>query len=249
MQTAPHHAPKTVAERFDRAIDYDRHAHVQNAVAEALATRIAGLPLPARARVLEIGCGTGALTERGLAAVPDADWTATDIAPAMLARASSRLAGRPGVSLAVMDGEHPDLRGPFDLICSSLAMQWFADLGTAVERLGGLLAPGGILAFTTLARGSFAEWRAAHDEAEAGVHDYPDTAALAAMGLDVTIREHQLTHANAREFLRSLKGIGAGTPRAGHRPLSPAALRRVMARFEANGAVARYVVASCVLRR
>ena len=50
-------------------------------------------------------------------------------------------------------------------------------------------------------------------------------------------------------FLRSLKAIGAGTPHRNHRPLSPAALRRVMARFDQAGATATYVVATCHDRR
>lgn len=239
----------SVADRFGRAVDYDRHADIQRTVADGLAATTALLPLPPAPRVLEIGCGTGALTERLLPRLPGAEWIATDIAPAMIARAEQRLAGHPGLSFAVMDGERPDRAGPFDLICSSLALQWFADLGGAIERLAALLAPGGVLAFTTLAQGSFAEWRAAHGQAEAGVHDYPDAAQLAAMGLEVAIRDHRVAHPSARDFLHALKGIGAGSPRAGHRPLPPMTLRRVMTAFEADGAVARYVVASCVRRR
>jgi malonyl-CoA O-methyltransferase len=55
-----------------------------------------------------------------------------------------------------------------------------------------------------------------------------------------------MAHTSAREFLRSVKGIGAGTPRAGHRPLTPRELRAVMGRFEAKGSVASYIVATCM---
>src|SRR3546814_14322438 len=62
-----------------------------------------------------------------------------------------------------MDGEAPIFEGEwFDLILSSLAFQWFDDLGGAVGRLAGLLRPGGSLIFSTLGRGSFARWRSAH---------------------------------------------------------------------------------------
>jgi malonyl-CoA O-methyltransferase len=103
-----------------------------------------------------------------------------------------------------------------------------------------------LLAFTTLAEGSFAEWRAAHDGH--GIRDYPSAAALAALGLDVSITPYPAQHADGRAFLAALKAIGAGTPRPGHRPSSPAALRGAMARFEASGAVATYEVATCLLR-
>jgi malonyl-CoA O-methyltransferase len=250
MQDNRRGSPLTVAGHFDRAAGYDDHARVQPEVARGLAETIAALPLPPAARVLEIGCGTGALAEMMLERAEGRAlrWMATDIAPAMVERARLRLAGHEGLSFGVMDGERPDLAGPFDLICSSLALQWFGDLEAGIGRLRALLAPGGWLAFTTLAAGSFAEWRAAHGDVPAGLHAYPDAEALAAMGLEVRIRHHLVPHASARDFLRSFKDIGAGAPRPGHRPLSPADLRRVMAAFEAGGAVARYVVATCIGR-
>src|SRR3546814_10718433 len=70
--------------------------------------------------------------------------------------------GRGRFRYVAMDGERPcfapDVR--FDLVCSSLAFQWFHDLEGAVASLCALLAPGGHLAFTTLAEGSFEIGRA-----------------------------------------------------------------------------------------
>ena len=236
----------TVAAAFDRAADYDRHAIVQRHVAAALADGIAALPLGDAPRVLEIGCGTGLLGAALLDRLPGARWLMTDIAPAMVERARQRFASRPEVRLAMMDGERPDVAGPFDLICSSLAAQWLADLPGAVARWRALLAPAGRLAFTTLAAGSFAEWRRAHRDLRCGIHAYPSADELAAMGLEVSVEALALRHADAREFLQGLKAIGAGTPRPGHRPLPPARLREVMARFEREGATATYVVATCL---
>jgi malonyl-CoA O-methyltransferase len=172
----------------------------------------------------------------------------TDIAPAMVARAKARFAGNPRVGVAVMDGEHPTGAARYDLICSSLAMQWFVDLPAAIGRLRDRLAPGGLLAFATLADGSFAEWRAALGDRTAGTPDYPTAADLGALGLTVAIENHVIAHDDARHFLRTLKQIGAGTPRPGYAPLPPADLRRAMTRFEAMGATTTYVVATCILR-
>ena len=238
----------TIASAFARAADYDAHAAIQRKAAARLADRVATLPLLPRPRVLEIGCGTGLLGAALVDRLPDARWLMTDLAPAMVERARSRFAGRRDIDFAVMDGETPDLAGPFDLIVSSLAMQWFADLPASVARLMGMLAPGGRIAFTTLAAGSFAEWRDAHGALPAGTPDYPTHQALAATGLDVSIDTLIEHHADARHFLHSVKGIGAGTPRPGHRPLNPAQLHGVMARFEAAGCVASYVVATCLGR-
>jgi malonyl-CoA O-methyltransferase len=238
----------SIAGAFDRAADYDRHASIQARVARRLADRIAAEPLPSPPNILEIGCGTGLLGAELVDRFADARWLMTDIAPGMVARTAARFAGDPRVEVAVMDGEQVGGEANFDLICSSLALQWFRDLPSGVRRLRSRLTPNGLLAFTTLAAGSFAEWGAAHEDHASGIHDYPTQAGLEAMGLGVAIARYPVRHADAYGFLRSLKAIGAATPRPGHRPLSPAALRRVMARFEAAGATATYVVATCIVR-
>lgn len=236
----------TIAAAFDRAAArYDANAPVQRRVAALLADRIVALPPPPAPRVLELGCGTGFLGDALIGRITPADYLMTDLAPAMAAAARARFAGRAGLRFAVMDAAAP-VGGGFDLICSSLAFQWLADLPAAVSALRAMLAPGGRLMFTTLAAGSFAEWAEAHGDRPAGTPAYPDAPALRAMGLAVTLDTVIERHAGARDFLRAVKAIGAGTPRPGHRPLGPAALREVMARFDAGGAVARYVVATCL---
>src|SRR4030095_11003304 len=104
---------------------------------------------------------------------------------------------------------------PFDLICSSLAAQWFDDLPTALARLFRLLKPGGSLLVSTLADGTFAEWRAAHEALGlgAGTPDYPDRAALEALRLDcqsgrIEIDRFTSSYESGRDFLRTLRAIG-----------------------------------------
>ena len=131
-----------------------------------LAEDIARLDLPPRPRILEIGCGTGLLTRELARRLGPADWMLTDISPAMLEIARLGPAPQGSVRYAALDGEHPDaLPGGYDLICSSLAVQWFGDLNAGLGRLAALLAPGGHLAIATLAEDTFAEWRAAHARA------------------------------------------------------------------------------------
>lgn len=240
----------TVARAFAAATDYDGHARVQRLAVRELARRIAELDLPPNPRVLEIGCGTGflgaALREEGL----EGQWLLTDLAPAMVDRARQRLG--PGPDYAVLDGEHgTPASGPFDLICCSLATQWFSDEPAALARWREWLAPGGHVMVATLGPGTFAEWREAHahEGVAAGTPDFTPPSEFEALGLaePLTVERYRERHADGRAFLTGLRAIGAQTAAPAHRPLSPAALRQVMRRFEAEGAIVTYEVVTCHL--
>jgi malonyl-CoA O-methyltransferase len=251
-------AKERIVSAFAGASDYDAFAAVQQQAATALAHKLALLALPESPRILEFGCGTGFLAEAASDAFRGADWLMTDIAPDMVARSRRRLGGSRRYRFAVMDAEEPRLpreEEGFDLVCSSLTVQWFEDLPGSVERLFALVRPGGYLVFSTLAEGTFAEWRSAHDAAALtpGLRKLPRLDALAALrprGVqgevtsDIIVRQHD----DAHDFIRSLKAIGAATPGAGHRPLGVPAMRAVMKHFEQQGARATYVVATCCFR-
>lgn len=234
------HRKQRVAAAFAAAAStYESAAEAQARAADRLALRVLAEPLPPAPRVLEIGCGTGLLTRRLMPAVGGA-WLATDIAPAMV---EATRAGVAGITARVMDGEFPDVAGPFDLIISNLAAQWFTDLAGALSRLAALLAPGGRLVVSTLGAGSFAEWRQAHAALglACGTPTYPTCQRLAGLlppGRSMVVAEpFAVRYADGRAFLTALKTIGAGTPVAGHRPLSVAAMRRVLAAMGAPAAV------------
>lgn len=240
---------------FAAAHDYDRHARVQARIAQGLAARIAALPLPPAPAVLEIGCGTGHLTAalgtKGLGG----HWLVTDLAPAMVERARARLGETPQCRFAPLDGERgPDPAGaPFDLVCSSLAFQWFEDAGRGAARLMDWVHPGGWLALATLGEATFHEWREAHAALglQPGTVPLPTPRRIAALfpGAQVITETETETHADARDFLHALKAIGAATPAPGHRPLTPGTLRRVMRTFENAGATATYQAVTVLWQR
>lgn len=235
------------------AATYDRHAPVQRQVAEHLADRIVEFPPPARPRVLEIGCGTGflhaALGER----LGYGEWVFSDLAPGMVEAARERFGHLPGTRFVAMDGELPSFAPGvrFDLIVSSLTFQWFERLEDSVAGLRNLLAPGGLLAFSTMAAGSFHEWRAAHAALglEAATPAYPAPARLQALWPDGRVSEENIvqTHACARDFLLQLKGIGAQVPAPGRQPLPPGTLARVMRQFEQGECRSTYHIAYCLI--
>ncbi len=232
---------------------YEEHAGVQRIVAATLAQLLRLQPArPApdgRLRILEIGCGTGLLTRHLRSLFPDAEIVATDIAPEMIGQAER--GADIGAQFLVMDGEAPVFEGAhFDLIASSLAFQWFADLPRALDRLTALLRPGGSLMFATMARRSFHEWRAAHEALglQAGTPLYPDADELRAMlgrHADAFLFEEDYAHdfGGARGLLEHLRGIGATVPVAGREPLSAGQMRKVMRAYDDAGGICTYHVA------
>lgn len=237
------------------APDYDAHAVVQRHAAQQLAQRAcAQWPnrpgSPAVQRIVEIGCGTGNLTEHLLKAYPHTDLLATDMAPAMVQACRQRMTALGaavgvgegmGVRFAVADGEHLDCSAA-DLVASSLVFQWFADQAAALARL---VAQVPRLAVATLLDGTFVEWKAAHATlgVDDGVRDFMGEDSLRAlcaqMGAQLEVETVQEHYPDVLQFVRSLKAIGAGTARPGHRPVS---LRRVLGAFP-DGITVSYRVA------
>lgn len=221
-----------VAARFDcAAATYDDHSAIQRAAAQRLAAQIAGAGLPPRPRVLEIGCGTGHLTRRLSIHLPGAHILATDIAPGMVAACR---AGLPHLDFAVMDGAHLAVTGPFDLICASLAAQWFDHLPATLAHLAARLAPGGLLALSLLGENTFHAWRTAHLRLglPVGARSFPSVADYEAAfppgNLQLTVEQFLDRPPSALDFLRALRAIGADTPAPGHTPLTPGHLRQVL---------------------
>jgi malonyl-CoA O-methyltransferase len=123
--------PARIADSFSRAAEhYDSAAEVQrmaaDRVVEVALRHLAGIPQP---RILEVGCGTGYVSQRLLQAIPGGTFLVTDLAQGMVDEARRRLGGDPRTTFSVLDGEHPDVPlASFDLVVSSLAVQWFGHL-------------------------------------------------------------------------------------------------------------------------
>ena len=183
-------------------------------------------------------------------------WSAVD--RAVVARCRASVGSRTGLNWAELDGEYgecpPD--APFDLICSSLAMQWFDDQAAALTRFLDWLQPGGHCLFTSLTTSTFAEWRAAHDTAgvPSGLRALPGPEWFDAVLPDAQAAPHRLDryverHEDGLQFMRALRAIGADTPQPGHAALGPAAMRRVMRAFDAQGDSVSYEVITCHYRK
>jgi SAM-dependent methyltransferase len=98
-------------------------------------------------RVLDAGCGPGALTEwlvgHGAAV------TAVDVSPEMVRIARERVGDRARVQIADLAGPLPLGTGSVDVVVASLAMHYIADWDVPLGEFRRVLAPDGAVVFST----------------------------------------------------------------------------------------------------
>lgn len=209
-----------VKKHFSARVEgYDRYASLQREVARQLGRSLEPwrLTLPP-GPVLEVGAGTGYLTEELCRLLPERELTATDISPAMVKWCRERLSGKAGVRFEQMDAESymPD-KSRYALVASSFAAQWFRDPALTLGRFSEALLPGGLLLVSFPGEDSFPEWRELC--VELGLpwtgNPFPKTEEMViklSMGpaqVDYYEEPAQVSFPDALSFFRHLKKIGA----------------------------------------
>ena len=102
------------APTYDTGMEGDHARRLYPHVLAEVARAVAGNPAP---RLLDLGCGTGALAELALGEIPGALLSCVDLSPRMAEAARERLGGR--VDVLLYDAEHLPFRdGSFDVIPS-----------------------------------------------------------------------------------------------------------------------------------
>ncbi len=135
------------------AREYDARAlRAQPRYEEMLAQLVASLPDSA-SDILELGCGTGALTILLVMHYPRAKLTAVDAAPEMIELAQKRLTAeasnldeRVRFVTAFFEGLNLPERG-LDLITANMSLHHVVDKGSLYDRLRRALREGGLLVF------------------------------------------------------------------------------------------------------
>jgi tRNA (cmo5U34)-methyltransferase len=108
---------------------------------------VAAMPFDTDApiRVIDLGCGTGTLSQAVLDAFPNAHVTCLDLAENMIAMAHSKLARYPRVHFIA--GDLAAFEGEYDAVISSLALHHLAtdeDKKHFYQRVYARLRPGGV---------------------------------------------------------------------------------------------------------
>ena len=149
--------------RFSRnAKQYDKYANVQKIMGDKLISIIDNKNIK---NILEIGCGTGYVTRSLKEHFPEAKITAVDIAPGMIEYVKSTIPNA-DIEFVCGDVEEMVLSEEYDLIISNATFQWFNHFDKTVGKLIGQLGEDGSLIFSTFGEKTFIELHGAFKKAK-----------------------------------------------------------------------------------
>ncbi|HPY39384.1 MAG TPA: malonyl-ACP O-methyltransferase BioC [Thiolinea sp.] len=206
---------------FDRAAKtYDEAALLQREIGERLVERLDYVRLNPQL-VLDLGCGTGKISQALLSRYPQAAVMGVDLALAMVETTKQRT-GIAGVCADVQ-------RLPFqdecaELLISNLMLQWCNDLLAVFQECARVLRPEGLFTFTTFGPDTLYELRHSwgqvdgytHASRFVDMHDVGD--ALLAAGFRDPVMDREVitvTYPAVKGLLQDLKAIGANNATLG----------------------------------
>lgn len=218
-----------IGQGFHRqAAEYDQHAVVQKRVVANLDRLIGSHCTTTPLRVLDIGCGTGALTSAMSKRYPGAEIFGLDLAYNMTVKAASRL----GSESCFVNGDAEQLPfrdNAFELVVSASTFQWAKSLENCFSECCRVLADGGVFCAAFFGGKTLWELQESYREALSRRYNSDDMRvsrlqrfrgredvkhALEGLGFDQVIiaTEDELEyHADVPALLRAIKGIGAST--------------------------------------
>lgn len=210
---------------FDRAAQtYDDAALIQREIGDRLVERLDYVRLNPQ-RVLDLGCGTGKISQALLNRYPQAEVIGVDLALSMV-KTTQQSAG----DSSQLSGICADVQQlPFqdecaELLISNLMLQWCNDLLAVFQECVRVLRPQGLFTFTTFGPDTLYELRNSwgqidgytHASQFVDMHDVGDTLLAAGFRDPVMDREViTVTYPAVKGLLQDLKAIGASNATLG----------------------------------
>jgi len=235
-----------VNEAFSLAKEsYDSHSQIQAICAGRLAKSLDPWKdwVPAGA-VLELGAGTGLLTQYLVEMYPTRKLVITDFSEELLAINKAKHADKhPDIHFQLLDANNPEIDQSFALITHNFLTQWLEQPEQAMIKQSKLLKDGGLILCCFPSENSFPEW-----QTQCFRHGFPFTAnkmpnpekigiALSFEPVLIDLHEDNETvnYDSALEFFNHFRKIGAQTATNTQR-LSPMQLRRIIQEWPKNAA-------------
>jgi len=203
---------------------YDSHAELQREIGQRLVDHLNFTKIEPKS-ILDIGCGTGFFTRLLAEKYKKADIYAADLSESMVNHTRSmqerRWPWQGKYQHTVCDAVALPFRdNTFDLVASNLAMQWVPAPSAMMKEMRRVLAPGGLILFSTFGRRTLVELKQtlAHINIDHtnSVLPFPDVMSLGnslgetAVEAPVTDADiFTLTYPDTMSLVRELKGIGA----------------------------------------
>ena len=204
------------------AATYDEVAVLQQEIGDRLIARL-GIMKHKPKRVLDIGANTGVCAKALANFYPRAHIYTLDIAHSMLLRARDRMAWWQKLikrhSYVTADAESlPFADASVDMIFSNLAVQWVDDLEALFSEFRRVLAPGGMLIFTTFGPDTLKELRESWNKVDNSSHvnEFQDMHNIGDLLMHTRFAEPimdmeylTLTYKDVFGLMRDLKQLGA----------------------------------------
>lgn len=239
-----HLSKHKIRRAFDRAADsYDAAAVLQKEVCRRLLEKLEYTRLSPQL-ILDAGVGTGEAVAPLLQRYKRSRLVALDLSERMLSRALAHggLMRKPELVCADIE-QLPFCDNSFDLVFSSLTLQWCNDLPATMRELLRVLRPGGLLMFATFGPDTLRELRACWQTIDDAVHvnqftDMHDVGdELLRSGFADPVMEAETITVNYETvdmLMADLRAIGANATAQGGRAglTTPAVLSRLRQAYE-----------------
>ena len=256
---------QTIAARFGQATEaYHAFATVQKQSAKRLISLAQVSNTLPEGPILEIGCGTGFVTQELVRSFPHRSIEVTDLSSEMLrfCREHLQISTQQAslLSFHLLDGETSNCNvQKYALIAGGFVLQWFRYPEKSILNLLDQLLPGGQLLLSFPTCHSFSEWRQVCQllNFPFTANALPDAQALMQKmtqnNLQVVLEEASFdtVHSDAAQFFRELKAIGAGFSTA-RKKMSASQMKQLIQVWNQQSGDKVYVhhhIAFCSIRR